>query len=347
MNTKDLIIWFGLLLFSLTACRHDAVNTQHHNVDTAKYNPTAYYMDTLRPYYPIMKLNPNNPMTKEGVSLGRMLYYENAVSKDNNRSCSTCHFQSQSFSSDVINEGMHILPHVNLAWNKYFLWNGGVEGTMEDAMMFEVQDFFECNPEQLKPVHDYPYYFFKAFGSTEITTQKIAYALAQYMRTMISDRSKFDKWMMGQAALSTSEERGLNLFYSEQADCFHCHNLMLFTDLDFHNIGLDSVYEGNNKGRYLVTGAMSDMGKFKSPSLRNIALHPPYMHDGRFQTLKQVLDFYATPTKPSPWLDPIRSKPNHLQGLNLSEQDKYDIIAFLNCLTDSSYIEDVRFSNPF
>lgn len=341
-----ILLLLSIFLASEFSCKKDKDDDKKRNTDTAVYNPTAYTI-SQRAYFPKVNLNPNNPMTVEGVRLGRMLYYEKAIHRNQNLSCASCHLQAESFTSNVYENSLHILPHVNLAWSSNFLWYGGVQGTLEDAMRFEVNDFFGCNPDNLKNIRNYPYYFFKAFGSYEITNQKIGYALAQFIRTQISDNSKFDKWMAGEAALTAEEQRGADLFYSEKGDCFHCHSLRLLTDNDFHNIGLDSVYTGYNLGRYNVTGNPNDIGKFKTSSLRNIELHAPYMHDGRFATLEEVIEFYNKPTRPSATLDPIMTKPNHLAGLQLSEQDKKDLLAFLKCLTDSSFIHDRSLSSPF
>lgn len=327
------------------SCKKDK-STEPKGSDTAVYNPTPYTI-SQRPYFPKVILNPANPMTVEGIRLGRMLYYDNAVHGSGTYSCSSCHLQEKSFSSSTFVNSMHVMPHVNLAWSNYFLWDGNIKGTLEDAMRYEVNDFFNCNPDNLKGIRNYPYYFFKAFGSYEVNNERIAYALAQFIRTQISSNSKFDRWMAGTEALTVEEQRGADLFYSEKGDCFHCHSSLLFADNIFHNIGLDSTHSGINLGRYNYTGDPNDIGKFKTSSLRNIELHPPYMHDGRFQTLEEVIDFYNKPTRPSATIDPIMTKPNHLAGLQLSVQDKKDLVAFLKCLTDSTFINDKSLSSPF
>ena len=310
-------------------------------LDTAVYNPTAYHF--VNPYdFPYMQFSSANPLTIEGIRLGRMLYYDNIIDKDQSRSCSSCHLQEKAFSKPG-----NIMPHINIGYSSYFLWNGGVSGTLEDAMKFEVEEFFETNVSYLISNADFQYYFFKAFGTKQITSQQVAYALAQFIRTLVSGNSKFDKFMREEVSLTQQEMNGFNLFYSEAADCFHCHGVMLFTDQNFHNTGLDTVFTYENEGRYAVTGNPMDKGKFKTPTLRNIELTGPYMHDGRFNSLEEVIDFYNAPTVMTATLDPIMSKPGHLSGLNLSDYQKQSLIAFLKTLTDTSFTSNADFANPF
>ncbi|MBL0309772.1 MAG: c-type cytochrome [Bacteroidetes bacterium] len=146
--------------------------------------------------------------------------------------------------------------------------------------------------------------------------------------------------------LNDDELRGLYIFNTEKGDCFHCHSLGLFTDGQFHNIGIDSVFSGVNLGRYNVTGEDGDIGKFKTPSLKNIALTGPYMHDGRFKTLEEVIEFYNSQVRKSPSLDPIMSKPSFKYGLQLTQQDKNDLLAFLKALTDSAFIHNPALAAP-
>lgn len=137
------------------------------------------------------------------------------------------------------------------------------------------------------------------------------------------------------------------IFITERGDCFHCHGLPLMTDNGFHNIGLDSVFTGADLGRFLVTGEASDKGAFKAPTLRNVALTAPYMHDGRFQTLEEVVEHYNSGVKPSPSLDAIMTKPGQVTELGLVPEEKADLVAFLRTLTDEPFVTDTALASPF
>lgn len=291
--------------------------------------------------FPEMILNPANPLSQEGIDLGRELYYDPILS-NTGESCSSCHFQSNSFSHPVANS----LAHVNLAWHSSFLWDGAVEGTLEDAMRFEVEEFFSTNISNIQQHATYPLKFKKVFGTTTITSEKIAFALAQFLRSVISSESKFDKYLKGEIVLSSNEMNGLDIFLTERGDCFHCHSVGLLTDNSFHNTGLDSVFTSLNWGRYQVTTNPSDIGRYKTPTLRNIELTMPYMHDGRFSTLEEVVEFYNSGVHITTHTDPIMTKPGKEFGLQLSAQDKADLVSFLMTLTDTSFINNPKFSHP-
>jgi cytochrome c peroxidase len=297
--------------------------------------------------FPPMEIPDNNPLTQEGVELGRMLFYDPILDKDNSRSCATCHQQKYAFSSpDHEKHGLKtgIMPHFNFAWNNAFLWDGKVEGTLEDIMHFEVKEFFKTDLDKLNKHPQYPGLFRKAFGVNSIDHQEIAKALAQFQRTLISGNSKFDKFLRDEVLLSEQEYRGYYHFFAESGDCFHCHGTILFKDGLFHNNGLDHTFDESNFGRFHITQNPNDIGKFKTPSLRNIELTAPYMHDNRYKTLEEVLDFYSGHVNFTQYTDPLM---NHEGGIMLTEDEKKDIIAFLKTLTDSSFITDPKFSNPF
>lgn len=291
--------------------------------------------------FPQLILNSDNPLSVEGIELGRALYYDPILS-NTGESCSSCHLQSNSFSHPVANS----LAHINLAWHTSFLWNGSVEGTLEDAMRFEVEDFFSTNISNLQQHAEYPSKFKKVFGTSTISSQNIAYALAQFIRSMISSESRFDKYLKGEISLTSAEMNGLDIFLTERGDCFHCHSVGLLTDNSFHNTGLDDVFSTLNWGRYEVTGNSSDIGKYKTPTLRNIELTGPYMHDGRFSTLEEVVEFYNSGVHITEYTDPIMTKPGKEFGLQLSSQDKADLVIFLKSLTDTSFINNSAFSHP-
>lgn len=287
--------------------------------------------------FPNVKLPKDNPLTVEGIKLGRMLYYDRILDKDSSRACASCHLQSSSFSSQ--GGQREVMPHVNLAWTSRWLWDGKVEGTLEEVMLFEAKDFFQANLDRLQNHPAYPGLFKDAFGTDKITYLTCANALAQFTRTMISYNSKYDKFLKGQATLSESEKRGYDLFYSEKGDCFHCHGNALLTDRTFHNTGVDPALIDIGLGA--ISGKFEDYGKFKTPTLRNIEMTAPYMHDGRFQTLEEVLDFYNSGGGLGANVDPL------MRPLGLNEQDKSDLIAFLKTFTDSTFLSNPEFGNPF
>lgn len=302
--------------------------------------PTLYVAEPLPAHFPPMVVPEENPTTVEGVALGRKLYYDVRLSKGGARACATCHLQAGSFSSEL---ALGVLPHVNLAWSRYFLWDGHTEGTLEDAMKMEVEDFFECEVERLQEP-DLEELFGAAFGTPEATLERAALALAQFQRTLVSAGSRWDRYMAGdQSALSESEVRGWELFNSERAECFHCHATALFTDNRFHNNGLDAEVLG--MGRAAVTGRRLDDGAWKTPTLRNVAKTAPYMHDNRFSTLEEVIDFYSTGVKLSPSLDSYIPNPWG-GGSQLTAQQKADLVAFLRALSDERFVSDPALGAP-
>lgn len=333
MKMKNLILLLFIPLIFLNSCKDDPPANNN-------FKTTPYIIEVPK-YFPIISINPQNPMTVEGFELGRKLYYDPILSNDG-RSCASCHDQKYSFTTYSSNA----LVHVNLAWNTNFLWNGLVEGTMEDIMMFEVGEFFKTDIGKLNKSDEYRQLFKKAYNVDEITHKDAAYALAQFFRARVSYNSKFDKFLRGETDLTPSELNGYILFTTEKGDCFHCHPLPLTSDNQFRNIGLDSVFDIHNSGRYEVTHNTNDKGKYKVPTLRNIELSAPYMHDGRFATLSQVIEFYNSGVKVSPTIDPIMTKPGKEYGLKLTSKEKSDLINFLKTFTDTSYINNKAFAKP-
>jgi len=202
---------------------------------------------------------------------------------------------------------------------------------------------------------DYPRMFWEAFGveivliSLPERQKYISYALAQFLRGLVSGDSKFDKYRRGETTLTLEEYQGYALFMDEnKGDCFHCHGSIdnpMWTDDDFHNNGLDATHTLDDMGRYWVTNDPNDIGKFRTPTLRNIELTGPYMHDGRFATLEEVLNFYSTGLQMSETIDPLmKNASSGGAGLTPEEQDK--IIAFLKTLTDEAFITNTYFGPP-
>ncbi len=289
----------------------------------------------------------NNPLTTDGFKLGRKLFHDPVLSRDNSISCESCHQQFAAFahldhavSHGIDNQfGRRNAPALfNLIWHPHFMWDGGINHIEVQPIApitnpIEMDETLANVVQKLRSHAEYPLLFKKAFGTDSITAPLMLKALAQFMGMLNSYNSKYDKYMRGQASLSPDEQNGLNLFRSR---CANCHAEPLFTDFSFRNNGLDDVFA--DSGRAHITSLPEDIGKFKVPSLRNVALSRPYMHDGRFQTLSQCIDHYRFHVKPSPTLDPLLT-----DGISLTETEKHYLLQFLNTLTDYEFINDPRF----
>lgn len=341
--------------------------------------PTALSLEAPD-YFPQDQPMPaSNPLTEEGVLLGRMLFYEKKLSLDGSISCASCHQQEKGFSDGLaVSPGVggtlgdvSAMALVNLHWQTKFFWNGR-ENSLESQAIDPISNPIEMNlpideaVNRLQSDSKYPELFFAAFGSNQITPELIGKAISQFERTLISANSKFDRWIRNEVELSPEEKLGLELFFTHPepgiqlrgGNCGDCH-LGFLTSGDpngfagFHNNGLDDDSK-LKQGLEKVTGNPFDKGKFKAPSLRNIALTAPYMHDGRFRTLEDVLDHYNEHIQNSSTLDVlILEASNELLDasepvkLKLSEEEKKAIIAFLHTLTDNQFITNEKFSNPF
>ena len=338
------------LLVGTIACKPEQVEP---------YRPTPYELE--RPsYFPSKNNIPDdNPMTEEGVALGRKLFYDPRLSgregNDGIRSCSSCHHQEKSFEYGAPTGTHHaMLPLINLAWNRTGLgWNGGV-ATLEDMVLAAVTSPVEINADTnqvvifLQNTKDYPPLFEKAFGSREITFVNVERAIAQFVRSLVSADSKFDHYLRGEEQLSQDELEGYLLFCTEEgADCFHCHggggNALMTTNL-FYNNGLDDEFN-DPEDRSAITRSHWDRGAYKAPTLRNIAVSAPYMHDGRFSTLDEVIDFYSDGVKNSATISPLM---HHVMqgGVRLTDIEKAQLKAFLNTLTDQTFLNNPDYSEP-
>jgi cytochrome c peroxidase len=298
----------------------------------------------------------DNPLTPEGVELGRMLFEEPRLSRGDAQSCANCHQRENSFADhrklSVGAEGMsgrrNTMPLVNLAWAEGFFWDGRAKSLREQALL-PIQDANEMNETlervitKLENSQKYSKQFAKAFGSTNITAARVGLALEQFLLTLVSQDSKFDRAARKLTTLTAQEQRGLQLFVTESdptrglrgADCFHCHGGNLFSNQQFMNNGLEP--RSKDLGRMEVTNREEDRGKFKVPTLRNVAVSGPYMHDGRFATLEEVVDHYNGKLHRSATLDPNLAK-HPESGLGLDDSDKAALVAFLKTLTDESFI---------
>jgi cytochrome c peroxidase len=304
--------------------------------------------------FPQVALPKDNPLTHEGVALGETLFHDPRLSVNNTQSCASCHDRSAAFSDtrrvSLGAEGQvgkrQSMPLFNLAWSHAFFWDGRA-ATLRQQVLMPIQDTHEMNEtldRAIGKIGDLKPAFTQAFGTPEITSDRLAKALEQYLLTLISQDSRFDRAARKVTTLTEEEKRGLQLFVTEHdpkrglfgADCFHCHGGTLFTDHSFKNNGLDLTPE--DLGLMTVTGKDSDRGKFKKPSLRNIATTAPYMHDGRFATLEEVVAHYNGPlTRSSDTLDANLAK-HPDSGIQLSAEDQRALVAFLKTLTDEAFV---------
>lgn len=301
-----------------------------------------------KPYYDFK----NNTISPEGFVLGRKLFYDPILSKDSSISCASCHQQFAAFAhidhslAHGINGkiGIRNVPPIqNLIWNKEFMWDGGINHLEIQAIapitnMVEMGESLENVIQKLNNREDYQIAFYKVFKDTVITSEKMLKSLTQFMGLMISANSKYDKYILGKASFSEEEKKGLALF---RTNCASCHKEPLFTDNTFKSNGIPVNIRLNDMGRYKITGKESDQYKFKVPSLRNIELTFPYMHDGRFRNLTEVLNFYRDSSKHSVYSDSLI----HNLG-KLSKEDMKLIHTFLLTLTDKTFIYDRRFADP-
>jgi len=313
-----------------------------------------------------------NPLTEEGIELGRFLFYDGILSRTNNIGCGTCHQPQVAFThhGHELSHGVDDLlgkrntPSTqNLAWNTIFFWDGGVhdldfvpfnpignEVEMDETVP-SILEKLRAGPRQgAKMPVDYPKLFKKAFGTEEINTERMMKALSQFMVTMVSATSKYDFYLMGdQNALNAQEKEGVLLF---EQKCSSCHSGVLTTDFSFRNNGLIPL-RINDQGRFEVTANEEDQYKFKVPSLRNVGITGPYMHDGRYHSLNEVLDHYSkgialfvkSGSPAVKTLDPLLADPEK-PGIPLSEGEKQAIIAFLHTLTDEVFVKNPKFKDP-
>jgi len=320
------------------------------------YQPTPITLEY--PYlFPKMPIPEDNPLTQEGVYLGRKLFYEPMLSGDGTQSCAECHFQQKSFTDparfstgiDGLLGTRNAMPIINVGWMDKLFWDGRANG-VEDQATFPVVDPLEMHADwahvvtRLKNNPDYQELFRKAFKTSGISKERTIKAIAQFERTLISKNSKTDAVAVigGGVFYTDLEQEGFDLFNSERGDCFHCHSGILFTDNLFHNNGLDENHDAD-KGLFKVTGHPSDIGKFKTPTLRNVEFTAPYMHDGRFETLDEVLQFYGGGVKVSSTLDPLMS---HQGGINMTSHEQEAVKAYLLTLSDTTFLNNPDFSRP-
>ncbi len=352
---------FGLVLIvmvGLSSCR---------KLDDHEYDPSLYTLEHGE--LPPPTIPEDNPLTKEGVKLGQMLFYETAMSRNNTIACGSCHLQENAFSDprtfslgvDDLPGKRHAMSAVNLIYNTNgFFWDGRAELLRDQALMpiedhLEMDENLESVVSKLRAKEIYRAQFIRAFGTEEINALKISLALEQFMNSIVSYNSKYDKFLRGEATLTDAEERGRVLFFAEYnpffplvtgADCHHCHGTKTFEIDKYKNNGLDSDASFTDLGREEVTGDPDDRGKFKIPTLRNVEVTAPYMHDGRFQTLEEVVEHYNSGLHASSTLD-VTLENTRATGLMLDAQEKADLVAFLKTLTDHDMLANADYASPF
>lgn len=349
------------MLFLCTACRDRIESPTPLDIQIPKGFPT------------VLNIPADNPMTVEGVELGRLLFHDphlcgyTGTDPDSLMSCTTCHRPEYNYDlgpdhprfPDGKPRGRttgkptihNAMPLVNLVFNhEGYFWNGLISSdnptvgqrTLEDIVLMAITaDDEMCATEEsavkaIKADSKYPPLFKKAFGTEEVTMERIQKAIAQYVRSLVSGNSKFDRYLRGEVQLTPQELHGYVLFTTEEgADCFHCHGgdgTPLFTTNLFYNNGLDAV-PMDAHDRASVTGNPHERGAYRAPSLRNVSKSAPYMHDGRFKTLDEVLEFYNTEIQNSPYISPLMHHATD-GGVHLTPNDIADLKAFLETLSE-------------
>jgi cytochrome c peroxidase len=362
MKKLKLLIPIVMLILLVANCKRD-----DKKEDEIKHDTTAYVLETGS--FPPNMINPDNKLTVQGVQLGKMLFYEKQMSGDGTLACAGCHMQefaftdTARFSTGIQGKkgGRQAMTIFNMAWHgNEFFWDGRAH-LLRDQSLKPIQDELEMDEtlenvvKKLNAMQIYKDQFKRAFGSEEINELKISLALEQFMNSIVSNNSKYDQFLKDTTVFTASEKRGRKLFFDDYnpffpnesgADCAHCHSGANFENDKYMNNGLDDNASVTDIGREKVTTMSGDKAKFKVTSLRNIELTAPYMHDGRFSTLEQVVDHYNAGIKASATLDPALEQ-TRAKGLFLNAQDKIDLVNFLKTLTDNTLITNKEYSDPF
>lgn len=331
------------MLFTQISCKKEGASFPFKGFE----NPSNF----PKPTYDVEKY----PVTENGFFLGRKLFYEAMLSRDNTISCGSCHIQSAAFThhghdlSHGIDDKLgsrNAPPIQNLAWYTSFMWDGGVHN-LDMQPIAPIENPVEMDEslynviEKLRKSKEYPALFNQAFGSPEISSARMLQAISQFMVMVKSSDSKYDKVIRKEGAVfSPDEAAGYKIF---QGKCASCHKEPLFTDQTFRDNGI-GIGPNNDKGRYDISLQESDKYKFKVPSLRNIMITAPYMHDGRLRTIDAVLTHYQKEVKATPNLDPLLKKPDGSRGIELSEMEVSQLKQFLHTLTDDSFIRNPDFA---
>lgn len=345
-------ILFGLIMCS---CTNESLDQYEPTLTTLQI-PKIFSDNIISPVIPS-----TNPQTIEGIALGKKLFFDTILSFNNTQACADCHAPNNAFSDTTsFSQGAdgsigirNSMPLFNLAWNynETYFWDGKTFGLEHQALIpvtdpAEMKSMWTDVEQKLQQHPDYPAMFKQAFGTENIDSTRVTKALAQFERTLISANSKFDRFLLGEIQLTPEEKNGFDVFMDEaRGDCFHCHGSdknPLWTDNAFHNNGLDTYF--SDLGLGAITGDPADNGKFRTPSLRNLEYTAPYMHDGRFSTIEDVINHYSEGLKISSTIDPLMKQINK-GGVNLSAKDKSDLKRFLLTLSDKEFILNPTLKN--
>jgi len=337
---------FVLSLLMYTACSDEVIEPLEKNEAYPLEKPAGF---------PEMTFDvTGNPITINGVALGKKLFYEGKLSRNNTISCGFCHIQEYAFThhghnvSHGIDDRLGIRnapPIQNMAFLKNYTWDG-VSHNLDERSLVPITTDFEMDsslPEavgKLNADSNYKKMFKAAFGDENITGDRVLKAISQFMATLVSADSKYDRMKKGTAVFTNEENQGMSLF---QNKCASCHSGEMFTDESYRNTGMYYNPQFDDRGRYRVTLDWNDNMKFRVPSLRNVEYTAPYMHDGRFYTLDAVLNFYSENVENQPNLDPLLKQNGHI-GIPMNSQEKQYIIAFLRTLSDQSFITNPKFA---
>lgn len=302
--------------------------------------------------FPSPSLPADNRLTEERSALGERLFHDTILSIDGTVSCAACHVPEFAFGDDVdLSRGFNgrlgkrnSPPLFNLAWRDHFFWDGRV-ATVREQVLEPIQNHLEMAASLRRVIFNlnrnerYRREFAEAYGPGPITERTLALALENYLLTIVSTDSKYDRFKAGQERLTAQEQKGHDLFFTPRAEggagCFQCHGGPNFSDHQFRNNGLKPAHDLNDLGRFEFTQKDRDKLLFATPSLRNIAITPPYMHDGRFAKLPEAVAHYTSPLHRSPTLDPLLAA----EGLKLDESEQAALVAFLETLTDPRFVD--------
>lgn len=328
----------GLLIFGIVAFSNNFFTPTYFDIP-AGFPKTVYDFT-------------KNPLSKEGFQLGRKLFYDPILSKDSTISCASCHLQQTGFAhvDHDLSHGIegkigsrNALTLQNLAWSKTFMYDGGIHN-LELQPLNPITSAIEMNEtmanvvRKLQTSEEYQHLFFSAFGTKKITGQLTLKALAQFVVSLTSANSKYDKVKKAEQTFTEIEQKGYALF---KQNCTSCHKEPLFTTYTFENNGLDLDPTLNDYGRMKITQNPKDSLRFKVPTLRNIEFTAPYMHDGRFKTLQDVIKHYSFGIKKTKILSGALEKP-----MNFSDRERTELVAFLKTLSDKEFLFNPKFNFP-
>ena len=362
MKFHSFLIIFCICFIAVTCAKEP-------DLTAVTYNTTPFILPLKTPSsFPQMIIPSDNPLTVEGIDLGRHLFYDKILSSNGTMSCGSCHSPAGSFTDNkAVSPGVlgifgkrSAMSLANIGYiNKGLFWDGRVQ-TLEQQALLPIQDSIELHNNwdqvvsKIKQSTVYPTLFRKTFGISkpdDITKELAVKAIAQFERTLISDDAKVDRVFRREEFFTDDEFDGFNLFFNTggapDAQCGHCHTSPFYSSENYFNNGIDSANTFNDFrdfGRGVFTKVPSDNGKFRVPTLRNIELTAPYMHDGRFKTLEDVINHYASGGHYSPNIDPFIPT---IAKINLTGLQKQKILAFLKTMTDTSFVKNPAFQSPY